>query len=539
MVHLNINQAETRQNSIPSLPLGWAWEKLENCIEILDSQRIPINAEEREKRITGKATSELYPYYGATGQVGWIENYLFDEELILLGEDGAPFFESSKNKAYIIKGKSWVNNHAHVLKAIADVTLNQFLCHYLNIFNYNGYVTGTTRAKLNQSPMRKIPIPLPPLPEQRRIVTKIEELFTKIDAGVSALQKTQAQLKRYRQSVLKAACEGKLVPTEAELAHAEGHKYEPADVLLARILKERREKLSKGAKYREPAAPDTNGLPALPEGWCWATIEQLNPAIRTCAYGVLQPGSDIKKGIPLVRVGDIKEGHIEINGMKKIAPQIAEKYSRTKLEGGEVLITLVGAIGRTAVVPQSLAGANTARAVGVIPLNDHVDSSWVNFWFMREEKIIEMTAKAHEVARKTLNLEDVRTTLIALPPLPEQRRIVAEVERRLSVADEVAKQVEQSLAQAQRLRQSILKKAFEGKLVAQDARDEPASVLLERIRQERARMGKNKQKLNSAISYEKLGSPTKRGGYMHPPTSFFLIIYPALASTLIISCSVI
>ncbi|MFH1322633.1 MAG: hypothetical protein ABIH80_02205 [Methanobacteriota archaeon] len=124
--------------ALPELPGGWVWTSLESCIEILDGQRVPINADEREKRIAGKSTSELYPYYGATGQVGWIDDHLFDEELVLLGEDGAPFFEQTKNKAYIIKGKSWVNNHAHVLKAIADVILNQFLCNYLNVFDYNG-----------------------------------------------------------------------------------------------------------------------------------------------------------------------------------------------------------------------------------------------------------------------------------------------------------------------------------------------------------------------------------------------------------------
>jgi type I restriction enzyme S subunit len=150
------------------------WTKLENCVDILDNRRIPINAEQREVRMGGKSASQLYPYYGATGQVGWIDNYLFDEELVLLGEDGAPFLEPIKDKAYIIKGKSWVNNHAHVLKSLIAITSNSFLCHYLNIFDYNGYVTGTTRFKLNQSPMRKIPIPLPPLPEQHRIVAKIE-----------------------------------------------------------------------------------------------------------------------------------------------------------------------------------------------------------------------------------------------------------------------------------------------------------------------------------------------------------------------------
>ena len=128
---MSVSKSST-SGSLPELPDGWLWTTLKNCVEILDSQRIPINAKERETRISGKSKSELYPYYGATGQVGWIDDYLFNEELILLGEDGAPFLDFSKNTAYLIKDKSWVNNHAHVLRAKTEVTSNQFLCHYLN-----------------------------------------------------------------------------------------------------------------------------------------------------------------------------------------------------------------------------------------------------------------------------------------------------------------------------------------------------------------------------------------------------------------------
>ena len=126
---------------------------------------------------------------------------------------------------------------------------------------------GIGQPNVNSQILSRIALPLPPLPEQRRIVTKLEELFTRLDAGVSELKKTQVQLKRYRQSVLKAACEVKLVPTEAELARAEGHEYEAADMLIGRILKERRENWNGKGKYKEPATPETSGLQELPEGW--------------------------------------------------------------------------------------------------------------------------------------------------------------------------------------------------------------------------------------------------------------------------------
>jgi type I restriction enzyme S subunit len=176
----------------------------------------------------------------------------------------------------------------------------------------------------------------------------------------------------------------------------------------------------------------------------------------------LQPGDDLSEGVLFVRVGDINDGRIDHTGLKVIAPAIAEAYPRTKLVGGEVLITLVGAIGRTAVVPASLAGANVARAVGVLPLADLIDPHWVEIWFRNPRKIVEMTAKSHEVARKTLNLEDVRFATVAIPSLTEQQQIVAEVERRLSIADEAEAQVNTDLERAGRLRQAILAKAYKG-----------------------------------------------------------------------------
>ena len=212
---------------------GWRRAPLGEVLEIRDSERIPVNADERAKR-PGNV-----PYYGATGQVGWIDGHLFDEELVLLGEDGAPFLQGDKPKAYVIRGKSWVNNHAHVLRALSS-SPNVFWKYQLDQVDFHGFVSGTTRLKLPQGPMRQIPLLVPPLPEQHRIVAALESYFTRLDDAVATLERVQRNLKRYRASVLKAAVEGRLVPTEAELARVEGRTYEPASVLLERILAERR-----------------------------------------------------------------------------------------------------------------------------------------------------------------------------------------------------------------------------------------------------------------------------------------------------------
>lgn len=180
----------------------WKYVPFCDAVEICDSQRKPINSKERAARTEGKTQSELYPYYGATGQVGYIDDYITDGEYVLLGEDGAPFLNTFAKKAYIITGKAWVNNHAHVLRSKGS---NKFLCYYLNHFNYKGYVSGTTRLKLTQAQMKSIPIPIPPIEEQNCIVARIEELFSELDNGVETLRKTKQQLAVYRQAVLNEA----------------------------------------------------------------------------------------------------------------------------------------------------------------------------------------------------------------------------------------------------------------------------------------------------------------------------------------------
>jgi type I restriction enzyme S subunit len=177
---------------------------LSDCVDVLDNLRVPVNSDERSQR-QGKI-----PYYGATGQVGWIDDYLFDEELLLIGEDGAPFFDKSKPIAYIINSKSWVNNHAHVLRAKVSVTSNTYLKHFLNHFDFHEYVNGTTRLKLTQGAMNKIPVLLPPHTEQRRIVAKLEMLLSKVDTYQQRFVKIPVVLKRFRRAVLEAACSGGL-----------------------------------------------------------------------------------------------------------------------------------------------------------------------------------------------------------------------------------------------------------------------------------------------------------------------------------------
>jgi len=197
------------------LPNTWTWCRLGEIVEVLDYKRIPINAEERSARIAGKSRDALFPYFGATQQQGLIDDYLFDDDLVLLGEDGAPFLDRSKSKAYSVSGKCWVNNHAHVIKGIETET--KYLQHVLNTVDYAPYVTGTTRLKLNQAQMVLIPIPLPPLAEQRRIVARVDELMAHLDRLEAKRQEWEAALAAARDSALAALREAP-TPDEVETA---------------------------------------------------------------------------------------------------------------------------------------------------------------------------------------------------------------------------------------------------------------------------------------------------------------------------------
>ncbi|MBZ5672358.1 MAG: restriction endonuclease subunit S, partial [Acidobacteriia bacterium] len=191
-------------NYRPTLPDGWRWVQLGEVCEFLDSRRIPVNDSERAKRIVGKQQSELFPYYGANGQVGWIDDYIFDEPLILLAEDGGNFGSVDRPIAYAVSGRYWVNNHAHVLKPREGLDFGYCL-HALRIRpDVGDLVSGSTRAKLNQEIAARIPIPLPSLQEQKRIAGILNEQMEAVERARAAAEAQLAAAKALPAAYLRA-----------------------------------------------------------------------------------------------------------------------------------------------------------------------------------------------------------------------------------------------------------------------------------------------------------------------------------------------
>ena len=359
--------------------------------------------------------------------------------------------------------------------------------------------TGTTFKQIDKKTLSSFEIPIPPLNEQCRIITKIESLQSRSSKAKKALGTIPPLLEKFRLSVLSSAFRGDLTADW----RAQNPDVEPAEKLLERIRKERRKRWeedelakmkAKGktpkddkwkAKYKEPEPVDTTALPELPEGWCWATLSELSSAVNPIGYGVLQPGNEVEDGTRLVRVCDLEDGRVLTEQLRTISPEVDNQYSRTRLKGGEVLVTVVGTIGRIAIAPNEIAGANVARAVARLTPTDPISASWLlkmlsssflNDWLVKG---------AREVARKTLNIGVLEKTPIPLCSIDEMRECLKKVDKLLSCLSPLRKIAQENLNHISSLDQSILAKAFRGELVPQDPNDEPASQLLERIKQEK------------------------------------------------------
>jgi type I restriction enzyme S subunit len=401
----------------------------------------------------------------------------------------------------------WGGGEALLNQRVCKLTPNErhydrrLLAHALP--GYLGAINSKTSAitvkHLSSKTVAEIPLPLPPRQEQARLVEAIESYCTRLDDAVATLERVQRNLKRYRASVLKAAVEGRLVPTEAELARAEGRVYEPGSVLLKRILAERRRRWeeaelakmkAKGkapkddkwkGMYKEPIAPDGTDLPALPEGWCWASLPQLGELNR--GKSKHRPRNDprlLGGPYPFIQTGDVRHSGGFITEHSSTYTEFGLKQSRL-WPGGTLCITIAANIAETGIL--KLDACFPDSVVGFLCEEEPTRVRFVEL-FLRTAKQ-ELGRYAPATAQKNINLEVLSAVAVPLPPREEQARIVGEVDHLLSVGSSGDESAKQNALRVARLRQSILKWAFEGRLVDQDPTDEPASVLLERIRADR------------------------------------------------------
>jgi len=385
----------------------------------------------------------------------------------------------------------------------------KFLSYYGNseaqhYFESEGKQT-TNLASISLTKLVALPVIVPPCPEQRRIVAKLEELFSELDAGVEALRRAQRRLARYRQSLLQAAVTGELTWKwrESRCVHTtsahsllddicELHRKEWVSLRRVKLAQQGKrvsenQEITSFSTPEEPTVPDS--APQLPAKWTWASPAQLTAPMKHSL--VIGPfGSDLKvsdyrdKGIPLIFVRNIRSGIFTGDGAKYVSQEKALQLRNHTARTGDILITKMGdPPGDACMYPEESPDAIiTADCIKLTPSPMLKFPAYLVAAINSDTVRKQIGTIARGVAQQKVSLERFRAIAIPLPPTEEQEVILSELDRRFSAADALEATLQASLRRAERLRKSSLERAFRGELVSQDPSDEPAETLLGRLR---------------------------------------------------------
>jgi len=366
------------------------------------------------------------------------------------------------------RAKLMMSGKMYRFRPHTDAMDAKFLMHFIRShatqMQIDRMKTGISDSGLNLTHDRfaMLQVPVPPRNEQHRIAARIDELFSGLDNGVEALTNARQQLTVYRRAILRRAFHGGFTSD----TRSERRGIQVAHALSAEEVASER-------------------LSALPIGWKYVRLQHLVDPNRPITYGVIKLGADVAAGVPTLRSSDVRRLRLDLESVKRISPQIAANYRRTFLKGGEVLVTVRGTLGGVAVVPPALAGWNISREVAMVVPAEELDPTYLQYMLASPQLEAWFKGQLRGVAYTGINLASLRDAPIALCHIQEQREIARVVAEQLSLVDATERDIDGQLARIELLRNAILSRAFSGQLVAQDPKDEPASVLLERIRVQR------------------------------------------------------
>ncbi len=382
-----------------TLPKGWVDTTIEATCEVLDRLRKPISQKDRK--------SGEYPYYGATKIVDYINDYIFDERLVLVGEDGAKWERGDKT-GFIAEGKYWVNNHAHVLRVDKNLLIDKWLVNFLDVSDLSDYITGTTVPKLNQAKLKSINFPLPPLEEQKRIVAKIDTLFAKIDKAISLTEESLVQAKNLLPSVLKEVF---------EKGKADGWEEK---------------------KLEEVCDVIGGGTPKTKISEYWdGEIVWLSP-------------------IDLPPIGEIS---IVSDSRKKITDIGLKKSSAKLLPKGSVVYSTRASIGKIAIAEIPL---STNQGFTNFICGEGLNNRYLCFCLKHFNKTIENLSNS--TTFKEVSKSAVKEFEIPVPSIDSQMKVVKIADDVLLKSKQTQSKLEEQLAYLKQLKSSILSKAFKGEL---------------------------------------------------------------------------
>ena len=359
--------------------------------------------------------------------------------------------------------ESWIGSFGAFCAALRPKVAidSRYLGHYFASKEYKDYIAkkalGVNINNLRRGDLEEILVPIVPIERQKRIVAEIEKQFSRLDEAVANLKRVKANLKRYKAAVLKAAVEGRLVETEAELARREGRSYETGEQFLHRILESRSSQWQGKGKYKEAAAPDTTDLSQLPEGWVWASCERAAERVTVGHVGSMKD-EYVEEGIPFLRSQNVRENRYDPEGLKFISAEFHRQLAKSTLRSGDIVVVRSGSVGVSCVIPEHLKKANCSDLV--IIKNPQAVMPSFGAYYMNSVVETRVAAGKVGVALTHYNTQSVAELPLPVPPLAEQYRIVEEVDRRFSLLHETETVVNANLQRAIHLRQSVLAAAF-------------------------------------------------------------------------------
>ena len=397
------------------VPEGWCWTTIGDCLINRDGERIPISSEIRIKQ-----KNKVFDYYGAAGVIDKVDDYLFNERLLLIGEDGANLLSRAKDNAFFAEGKYWVNNHAHILDATRKPLLD-YIALYINSIALDPYITGSAQPKLNQDNLNRIPVPLPPFMEQLRIIDSMAKSQVIIDIIAEKQKEIVNAISLAKSKILDLAIHGKLVPQDPS--------DEPAIELLKRI---------------NPDFVPSDNLHyegELPQGWCVVRLGSIIEIISGTSFQKGDIVSSANNGIRILRGGNIQKGNIVLYENDVFVNEGLSNQNNTIHRGDIAIVASTGSselIGKAAIAKYDYPNTQIGAFMRIIrpTLTDLSDYLGILFQSNIYKNHIRDVAKGTNINNiKSSYLTDF---VISVPPLEEQHRIMERISELFSVVDNIS-----------------------------------------------------------------------------------------------------
>lgn len=416
---------------IGDVPEHWIRSRVKSITDNLDGKRVPLNSEERFE-ISGDV-----PYYGATGIVDYVNEFIFDEELVLIGEDGAPFFEPLKDVSFIINGKAWVNNHAHVLRCFRNKVSSKFLMHWFNVVDYANIIKGSTRDKLNQKDLSSIEVFFPSFFEQLTIANYLDDQTKKIDRLIANKKAQAEKLKELRQIEINNAVTKGLNPNV--------------------------EMKDSGIEW----------LGKIPKHWTTKRMKDVASVRGRIGFRGYTVDDIVDEGALVIGAKHINSSNqLNFDDPEYISWEKYYESPEIMVEVGDVLIVQRGSVGKFALVEKEIGPATINPSMILLRLNTRIHPQFL-FWYLLGEHMFNIIKTiVSSTAVPMISQMQAGVFRIILPPKKEQIEIANYLMERTAAIDQLIKNIEAQIEKLQELRKIKIYEAVTGKIcLNQDFQD--------------------------------------------------------------------